>query len=709
MREPICLVWLRDRDRDGFVVEAAAFPEYKSWDLTDVVVTNGTPHLSKFLHRSEPFTCADIAQLDGHPYRDIVRPWGWTSVLATALMVRGQPIGFLEVYSLDEVRSFTTWHCQFFKTFAAQAAIAIENVISRNRLRQLNALIERMADMREVDEVLHLLYEGAISLTGCRHTTVSKLDYKTGEQHIVAWNGSVPLPEKIKPGVGITSKAIMERRPHRVGDVHSEKWHKVYIEVSPTIQSELAVPIIISNVDVREKAGSTHGAKPVGVLNIESPTLNAFSEADEEMLWSLTRQAAFVMNRIEFDRKLAALTAFEQEIRDVQNRHEVIQRTARRIVDTLDFAYVHIALVDYERNRIKTEYVAGISNHVLAQLKNHVVCALTDKHIFTAVVRSGNIQSRLQRKEFLTAGEPDLLPGESYLCVYIPMVSPQEKRVIGVIEAGSPQTYWQSVYERDVQIMRGFADYAVRTLERADRGVLDSLQHEFTAPIAGLRNNASFLKRRFSTFDEKFIETKLDDMMADCEILVRQVKKLQYVFGLSHDTRTTSIQRVLIVRDVIIKTINQLMPLAREKGFGRGQIRYRDEDIPKMQLYVDREKLNQIVYNLLTNAIKYAGDNPSAYAIAIEVDETQNEFIVCFQDEGIGIAPGLEDKIFEPHFRSLDTIKSYVTGTGLGLTIARECARELGGDLLLVHNSEPTVFHLILPKSLKERPRAEAE
>ena len=409
------------------------------------------------------------------------------------------------MYSLREVRAFTDWHYQFFKTFAAQAAIAIENVTSRNRLQQLNTLIERMADSREVDEVLHQLGEGAFRLTRCLQTSVSKLDYKTGDQNIVEWNGHKPPLGNIGPGKGVTGQAIQAGKPYRVGNVHSAEWCDVYIEVSEATRSELAVPIIISNVEVREGGGSAHGAKPVGVLNIERPTLDAFSQADEDMLWSLARQAALVINRIEFDHKLAALTAFEQDMRGAQSRNAVVQRTAQRIADTLDFAYVHIALIDDERHRMKTAYVTDVSDDALATLKQHVVCTLADKHIFAEVANSGEIHSLLRRKECLTTGTTNLLDGDSYLCVYIPMVSPQSGHVIGVIEAGSPQTYWQSLYERDVQILRGFADYAVRALEREERGVLDSLQHEFTAPIAGLRNNASFLRRRRRELTDNFI------------------------------------------------------------------------------------------------------------------------------------------------------------------------------------------------------------
>jgi signal transduction histidine kinase len=285
------------------------------------------------------------------------------------------------------------------------------------------------------------------------------------------------------------------------------------------------------------------------------------------------------------------------------------------------------------------------------------------------------------------------------------MISPNDNRVLGVVEACHRKTHWQYIYEQDVQTLRGFVDYATRALEHGERDLLEKIRHELTAPITGIRNNAGFLGRRFTKLAESLIQTKLADILADCEIMMYQVRKLQYVFDLGIPTFDKR-RSTLVVRDIIIKTINQLKPLAREKGAAPSQIRYRNEDIPKIQIYVDREKLNQVVYNLLINAIKYAGDVPSTFNIFITVDETQSDFIVIFRDWGIGIESGYEEKIFERGFRTPDAVRHHITGTGLGLTIAREIARELGGDVRLARNRQPTEFHLILPKSLQEAPSA---
>ena len=117
-------------------------------------------------------------------------------------------------------------------------------------------------------------------------------------------------------------------------------------------------------------------------------------------------------------------------------------------------------------------------------------------------------------------------------------------------------------------------------------------------------------------------------------------------------------------------------------------------------LYVDKAKLNQAVFNLLINSIKYAEDNPEYFKISLEIEETRDSYIIKFKDWGIGIRRGLEEKIFENGFWTPEAINKNVTGSGLGLTIARGIMREMGGDLRLGTNPKPTEFQMVLPKSL---------
>ena len=106
----------------------------------------------------------------------------------------------------------------------------------------------------------------------------------------------------------------------------------------------------------------------------------------------------------------------------------------------------------------------------------------------------------------------------------------------------------------------------------------------------------------------------------------------------------------------------------------------------------DRRRVEQIVTNLAANAIKFAGDR--AVELAGWFDGPVA--VIAVRDEGVGIAPGDRERIFERFYRMAD--HEAITGTGLGLPIARDLARAMGGELDAA--SVPGVgssFVLVLP------------
>ncbi|HRJ72534.1 MAG TPA: HAMP domain-containing sensor histidine kinase, partial [Terrimicrobiaceae bacterium] len=90
------------------------------------------------------------------------------------------------------------------------------------------------------------------------------------------------------------------------------------------------------------------------------------------------------------------------------------------------------------------------------------------------------------------------------------------------------------------------------------------------------------------------------------------------------------------------------------------------------------DAIAQILVNLLSNAEKYHGPRKEILLISRRREETL-EISVC--DRGTGVPRGLEAKIFDAFFRADDSLSSDVPGSGLGLTLARRAAREVGGDI----------------------------
>ena len=96
----------------------------------------------------------------------------------------------------------------------------------------------------------------------------------------------------------------------------------------------------------------------------------------------------------------------------------------------------------------------------------------------------------------------------------------------------------------------------------------------------------------------------------------------------------------------------------------------------------------EIVANLLENAFRYS---PAQASIGIEVTEEG----ICVWDEGAPINEEEREKIFEKGFRGESGSK--MSGSGIGLALARDLARQVGGNLRLVVN--PSKFKNSLPES----------
>ena len=369
------------------------------------------------------------------------------------------------------------------------------------------------------------------------------------------------------------------------------------------------------------------------------------------------------------------------------------------IIEILKFEVVNISLINYETKRIKTEYIAGIPENRIEEFKSDAEHPLDSYDIQASIVKNKQIEVpsiddiRFDKKVF------NKYHYENLIRVFIPMIEPSTDRVIGTLEAGYNRQYREYIYERDVQILESFVDDVMQALEHRKSGMMDKITHEFMAPIVGIRSNASFIQRRRKEISEDLVDKKLGDILTDCEILLLQVADLEYLLA-GRVSKRSRIEETHIFRDVIIKTINQLRPIVIAHGFSI-------EDVDLSRIYnkfrrliikTNKIKLNQVVYNLLINSIKYAKKDPSQFKIIIDIDDKYNDLIIKFKDYGIGIKKEYEKEIFKEGFRCPEATRLNVTGSGLGLAISQSIMKELGGNLILANNAAPTEFHIIIPR-----------
>ncbi len=204
------------------------------------------------------------------------------------LKVGERILGVLDVQS-QRAYMFTDENVRILQILADQLAIAIVNselfAEAQERLTQhrlLHHVTTAAASSTTIEEALNSAVQGLQVTLGGDQISIMMADK---EQKMLEVKSSIGYPNedsarlKIPFGVGVTGWVAARRLSLRLGDVAKDSR---YIVVNPKIRSELAIPLIYRN-------------EVLGVLNVESTRLNAYTENDEEMLGTLAGSLAAII------------------------------------------------------------------------------------------------------------------------------------------------------------------------------------------------------------------------------------------------------------------------------------------------------------------------------------------------------------------------------------------------------------------------------
>jgi len=143
-----------------------------------------------------------------------------------------------------------------------------------------------------------------------------------------------------------------------------------------------------------------------------------------------------------------------------------------------------------------------------------------------------------------------------------------------------------------------------------------------------------------------------------------------------------------------------VLPMVEPQLQSRG-IRYSVEIAPELTAYADREKVQQILLNLLSNATKFTPANGSVTVTGAAEGERGERVRLAVRDTGVGIPAERLAHVFEPFVQVDDSHARRAEGTGLGLAISRDLACGMGGDLSAESQvGVGSAFTLTLPASL---------
>jgi signal transduction histidine kinase len=250
----------------------------------------------------------------------------------------------------------------------------------------------------------------------------------------------------------------------------------------------------------------------------------------------------------------------------------------------------------------------------------------------------------------------------------------------------------------EAEAARAAAEAARAEAERANHAKMEFLammSHELRTPLNAIAGYAELL--------ELGVRGELTEVQRSDVARIRRSQ--QHLLGLINDilnfARLESGHVAYRIADVplgdVLSEIQELIePQRRAKEI---DYQYSPCD-PALTVRADRDRLEQVLVNLLTNAVKYTGAG-GTIRVVVECAADGGTASVRVSDTGRGIPADQLDRIFEP-FVQVDrsTMSGSQQGVGLGLSISRELARAMGGDLTV--ESTPGVgssFTLTLPRA----------
>jgi signal transduction histidine kinase len=234
---------------------------------------------------------------------------------------------------------------------------------------------------------------------------------------------------------------------------------------------------------------------------------------------------------------------------------------------------------------------------------------------------------------------------------------------------------------------------ALRELQRLQSEFLITVSHELRAPIAGMKGYAEMLQRTDLSLDDQTRRECLAGIVRYGDRLTVQVRTF-------FDAMRAGAGQ-LTLRHAPVDLVRLAASVVHDFALRSRLHEVRLLAAPELPLAsADQERVEDVLTNLLDNAIKYSPDG-GAITVAIDEEGRRDErgmLHVVVRDSGVGIPPEMHERIFERFFR-LDRLMLQGTGgAGLGLFLCRAYVKGMGGRIWV--ESAPdcgSAFHFTLP------------
>lgn len=204
----------------------------------------------------------------------------------------------------------------------------------------------------------------------------------------------------------------------------------------------------------------------------------------------------------------------------------------------------------------------------------------------------------------------------------------------------------------------------LRNNEQFRKEFLQNLSHEFKTPVFAIQGYVETLLGG-AMYNESLNKNFLEKTASNVERLSNLINDLDSISKLERG-EWNLVKQQFTIQDLIKETFESLSIVAQPKNI---QCQIKKGCEPPLYVFADKEKIRQVLVNLIENSIKYGKENGHIQAGIYKVDDTS--ILVEISDDGIGIGGQNLSRIFERFYRTEQGRSIDVKGSGLGLAICK--------------------------------------
>ncbi|ENI9090057.1 two-component system histidine kinase PnpS [Listeria monocytogenes] len=231
----------------------------------------------------------------------------------------------------------------------------------------------------------------------------------------------------------------------------------------------------------------------------------------------------------------------------------------------------------------------------------------------------------------------------------------------------------------------------IRHLENVRSEFVTNVSHELKTPVTALKGFAETLLDG-AMYDEVLLKKFLTIIKEESDRLHRLIMDILALSRIEQNPVAENVELV-DVDEVIEQSARTIFEMATEKNI---RVTIPEKTSASVMIETDRDKLQQIIINLLSNAINYT---PVDGKVEVKLIEQEAEVIIEVTDNGIGIPANDIDRVFERFYRVDKARSRHSGGTGLGLSIVKHLVENCGGRIEVESQEEVgSTFRVTLPK-----------